>query len=118
MTELFVYKTKITSNKEGQKNTTFDKYKASYRGYNFDLYFTDECRKTFEYEVKEFPVTLLVNDDDYFLKKKKFTRTDGTKGEKWTIVVSGYDSFKKAEFTRRSIDDIIDDLEKDSKGDE
>ncbi len=118
MNELFIYKTKINMVTKDGKKSSFYKYKASYKGYNFDLFFNSEdTRKQFEYEIKEFPVTLLVNDEDYYPKKKTFTRNDGTKGNKWVLFLCGYQSFKKAEFTKRSLDDIIEDLEKESEDD-
>ena len=118
MVELFVYKTKITDNKDPRNTKSWDKYKVSYKGFNFDMYFTEECRKTFEYEVKEFPITLSVEDDDYFLKKKTYKRNDGTNGSKWVMVISGYEKFTKAEFKKRTIDDVVDELMAEDKGDE
>lgn len=115
MTELFVYKTKIKCIKDG-KPSTFDKYKVSYQGYNFDLHFNSEdIKKQFEYEIKDFPVNLLVNDDDYYPRKKSFTRTDGTKGKKWVLFLINYQTYKQAEFTKRTIDDVISELEKEDK---
>lgn len=117
MVELFIYKTKIVDNKDPRNTKTWDKYKVSYRGYNFDMYFSEECRKRFEYEVKEFPVILMVEDTDYFIKKKTFKRNDNTTGKKWVLVVSDYNEFKKAEFRKRTIDDVINELTEETEED-
>lgn len=113
--ELFVYKVHITNKKDPSK-PSFDKYKASYKGYNFDLTFTDDCRKTFEYEVKEFPINLLVDDGDYFIKRKTYVRNDNSKGYQYVIVIKNYLSFVKTEFETRSIDDVIASLEEEKEG--
>lgn len=113
--ELFVYKVHVTNKKDPSK-PSFDKYKASYRGYNFDVTFTDDCRKSFEYEVKEFPINLLVEDGNYFIKRKTYTRNDNTKGYQYVIVIKDYLSFVKTEFEKHSLDEIIDSLEEEKAG--
>lgn len=113
--ELFVYKMHIINKKDPSK-PSFDKYKASYKGYNFDVSFTEDCRKTFEYEVKEFPINLLVEEGDYFIKRKTYVRNDNSKGYQYVIVIRNYLSFVKTEFETRSIDSVIASLEEEKEG--
>lgn len=106
---ILLYQQKVNDTKH---NVTFLKDKASYSGHTFDAIIAKVLRPSIEDAIKgglKYPLSLVVenSDDYYFPKKKKYTRNDGTNGEKYQIVIKKVVEIKQGKFENKTLDEII-----------
>lgn len=107
--EVFLFQTHVNDKKHGVE---FDKDRISYRHKTFDAVLSHEFRDklTKEMITKElkYPVILELDDKDYFLKPKSYTKSDGTKGSKTRITILNCKSVKQGEFENKTLDQLCD----------
>lgn len=95
------------------KKKSFNKFLARYRNTTYDCSLSNDCRDKLEAEMSasnlKFPLKVDVNIDnnDYFIKLEKYVRNDGSKGEKYIIVLQDYQNLAQGEFdNKRTLDDL------------
>lgn len=115
MIKLFVYKSKVKDTRDPNNIKTWEKFKGVYNERTFDLNISKECAKKLDYEVNFYPVTLTISDDDYFVKRERYTTKDGRVASKLVIAVLGYDMWTPAQFKKRTLDDFIAEEAKEEK---
>ena len=111
---ILLYQQKVNDTKH---NVIFLKDKVSYGGHTFDGIIAKVLRPRIEEAIKgglKYPLSLVVEagDEHYFPKKKKYTRNDGTSGEKWQIVIKDVIEIKQGKFENKTLDEIISDMDK------
>lgn len=108
MITITLYTKKIHNTKN---NTTFDKPFVRYRNKTFEAILSKETHTKMLKEGMQFPASLDLDTNDYFMKRVTYTRNDGTHGAKYQIVILGYHNPAPAVFEKITIDDIVDDLD-------
>lgn len=97
--KLFVYE-KMVNKKD--KSGKFPKTKASIDDVSFDLIITKDCDAKLKAEMLKrgitYPVSLVVNTSQYWVKVEEFMRNDGTKGSKTNIYIKDYESVNQDKF--------------------
>lgn len=111
---IILYQQRINDKKH---NITFDKDKVSYRGKTFDGILSKAFRQNLSAQMVtlglHFPVSLELDDKDYFTKFVKYTRADGTLGHKAQVVILNARKIEQAEFESKSLDEVVDDIEQE-----
>lgn len=117
MIKLFIYTQKVTDARDPKNVKTWDKYKASYQKHTFDVVFTKDLHRQLDYELKQekliMPILMTLDDTQYFTKKRRYTRKDGTEAMKTVIVISDYVALEQTEFENKTLDDIVAELDKE-----
>ena len=108
---VMLYQQKVNDTKH---NVTFNKDKVSYKHKTFDAIIAKKIRPQIEDALKgglKYPLLLeLDNENGYFLKIKKYTRNDGTEGQKYQMVIQDVVSFSQGEFDNKTLDEVVDEL--------
>ena len=105
----FLYSKKIKQ----KDNKTFDKYYLVVNDRTFECTITEECKVNLIKTGFKSPFNIEMNEDNYFLKRKSYTRNDGTKGNKIICVLLGFTKCEQGEFTKITFDSVKE--EEDSK---
>ena len=117
MIKLFIYTQKVTDARDPKNVKTWDKYKASYQKHTFDIILTKDLHNRLDYELKQeklvMPILMTLDDTQYFTKKRRYTRKDGTEAMKTVIVISDYVALEQTEFETKTLDDIVAELDKE-----
>ena len=117
MIKLFIYTQKVTDARDPKNVKTWDKYKASYQNHTFDIILTKDLHNRLDYELKQeklgMPILMTLDDTQYFTKKRRYTRKDGTEGMKTVIVISDYVALEQTEFETKTLDDIVAELDEE-----
>jgi len=107
--EILLYTKKV----QIDKKKSFTKFLARYRNVTYDCNLSNDCKDKLESEMSAskltYPIKVSVdiNSDDYFIKVEKYTRNDGSKGEKYVIVIQDYQGLAQGEFdNKRTLDDL------------
>lgn len=111
MTTIILYTKKIHNSKN---NTTFDKPYISYRNKRLECVLAKSVRDRILKEGLQYPLSLDIDEKDYFMKRVRYTRNDGTNGVKSQLVLLGFSNPKPAHFEKITLDSVIDDLEDDT----
>lgn len=110
--QVLLFQTHVDDKKHGLE---FDKDRVSYRHKTFDAVLTHEFRDILKVEMIQrklaYPILLTINDDDYFMKAKKFTRSNGEQGVKEKIVIKSARAIEQGKFESKSLDDVCDEIE-------
>ena len=106
------YQMTITDN---INNLRFQKDKIAYKAKTLDAIFSNEAKDLLKGEMAKqglkYPVELSLSSHDYFIKKKEYTRKDGTQGEKYVVVITGFQSLAQGEFPQnKTLDDVVDEI--------
>lgn len=97
-----------------KNNIKWKKDKVSYRHKNFDAILENQFKPQIQSALAsglEYPLELELADNDYFIKTKKYTRADGTNGQKPVIVIGNVQSIAQGQFDTKSLDEVVDELE-------
>lgn len=105
---LTLYFKKIRNTKT---NATFEKPFVTYRRKRFEAVLSKSVREQLLKDGAQYPISIDLEDGDYFMKRVGYTRNDGTHGTKYQVVILGYHNPQHTEFEKLTIDDIVDDLE-------
>lgn len=110
--EVLLFQTHVQDKKHGLE---FDKDRISYRHKTFDCVLSHEFRenltKVMLTQNLKYPILLVIGDDDYFVKAKKFTKADGTKGTKQRVTILNAQSIAQGKFENKSLDSICDEID-------
>ena len=112
--DILLYQQQIDDTKH---NLKWKKDKVSYRHKNFDAVIETKFKETIKSAITaglDYPLLLTLEDKDYFVKMKKFTRKDGTEGQKPVIVIRNAQEITQGEFENKSLDEVCDELEERS----
>ena len=113
--EVLLYQQSINDTKH---NVNWKKDKISYRRKNFDAIIENKFKPQIQSALAsglDYPLVLNLAEEDYFVKTKKYTRTDGTEGQKPVIVIGNAQSIEQGAFDTKSLDDVVDELEAPSE---
>lgn len=112
--QILLYQQHINDKKH---NITFDKDKVSYRGKTFDAILSKAFRSNLSANMAtaglHYPLSLDLDDKDYFTKLVQYTRNDGTVGTKAQVVILNARSITQGEFDNKSLDEVVDDIEQE-----
>lgn len=103
MKTILLYVKKFNNAKGG----TFEKHFASYNGIVMEAQLTKITRPKIEAEKLNWPVKLDLDEEDYFIKEKTFTRKDGSEGTKEVLVILDYQNAEQGEFKKKTLDDLV-----------
>lgn len=101
---IIIYQRKIINKKN--KNAVFYKDFALYDGITYETTLSNDAKKQVQQSGVEFPIALSIDDGDYFLKSKRFVRSDGTMGRKWVLVILNCHDIKHTEFKKMTLEEI------------
>ena len=112
--KVLLFQSHIQDKKHGLE---FDKDRVSYRGRNFDAVIAKNFKATITDALKsglKYPLELELSDDtDYFLKPKKFKKSDGTEGTKMRITIMDARTIKQGKFESQTLDELCDIYDKE-----
>ena len=91
----------------GKNNQRFVKFFFKVEDKTFDVVLKKTLQAKITAEGWAMPSTVIVNEDDYFMKKRAYTRKDGTKGTAYTIVILDIVSHEPTEFEKIKLEDLI-----------
>lgn len=107
--EVLLFQTHVNDTKHGLE---FDKDRISYRHKTFDAVLSKDFRDKLTAEIVhrglKYPIALTLEDSDYFLKAKKFTKSDGTPGSKTRITILNAQSIEQGKFESQTLDQLCD----------
>lgn len=86
---------------------TFVKLKASVQGYVFDIQLSKLADAKLTAEKLNWPVELVLDDGDYFVKNKAYTTASGESKTKEVIVVRDFQEAKQGEFAKKTLSDLV-----------
>ena len=105
---VLLFQTHVNDKKHGLE---FDKDRISYRHKTFDAILSKDFKAQLAKEMLakglRYPVALVLDDDDYFLKAKKYTKSDGTEATKTRITILNAQSFAQGKFESQTLDELI-----------
>ena len=107
---LFIYQRMVMKK---DKSGKFPKTKASYEDVSWDTNFTKECSEKLAKDMLkanlEYPVSITLDQTQYFTKPENFVRNDGTKGTKQVLIIKDYAKVVQAEFKpQKSLHELAD----------
>lgn len=109
MIKLIVYKKHIVDNLH---HTTFEKPFIRYNNMTFEAVISKKCNDKLKDLKDDFPLLMVISDNDYFMKQKTYTRNDKTTGRKWIVVILGFDSAVHVDFQKTTLEDVCEDIQK------
>lgn len=100
----------------------FDKDRISYRHKTFDAVLSKDFRAKLNTAMAKgdlsYPIALDLGDNDYFLKAKSYTKSDGTPGSKTRITILNAQNITQGKFESKTLDELCDIYEKEFAEDE
>lgn len=91
----------------GKNGNRFVKFFLKVEDKTFDVVLKNTLKARITAEGWGLPATVTINDSDYFIKSKKYTRKDGTEGKAYEIVILDIVSHQPTEFKSLKIEDLI-----------
>ena len=114
--QVLLFQTHVDDKKHGLE---FDKDRISYRKKTFDAVLSKEFKailvKTMLEKGLKYPIALTLNDDDYFMKPKKYKTSDGKDAIKNRCVITNAHAIEQGKFESKSLDDIVDEYEQEAE---
>lgn len=103
METLTLYQRKITNTKN---NAIFYKTFAINNGITFEVIVSQAANTLLQKSSVAYPMDVSVDTSDYFMKMKRYTRSDGTKGKKWVLVLLNVHDITHVEFKKVTLEDV------------
>lgn len=103
MESILIY-SKSFKTKNGE---TFAKLRASVQGFVFDIQLSRLADAKLTVEKLNWPVELILDDGDYFVKNKTYTTASGESKTKEVIVVRDFQEAKQGEFVKKTLSDLV-----------
>ena len=102
---------------KGKDNNKFDTYFAmNADNISIKVNLTDDAKKDILKSGIDFPLSITLDDKDYFITNDTYTNNDGVKVKVAVCVIMSFTNIEKADLEKKSLSDYFKDKQLEDKG--